>query len=72
MKNIYKLFCSIFVLLLFVGCEDDFSDTTGKGYYAQVGYMNPKFRDNPEQYTDEFLKEEGYWDDYEDNLNDGS
>ena len=50
----------------------DFSDTTGKGYYAQVGYMNPKFRDNPEQYTDEFLKEEGYWDDYEDNLNDDS
>ena len=34
--------------------------------------MNPKYRDNPEQYTDKFLKEEGYWDDYEDNLNDVS
>jgi hypothetical protein len=28
MKNIYKLFCSIFVLLLFVGCEENFSDST--------------------------------------------
>jgi len=28
MKNIYKLFCSLFVLLLFVGCEENFSDST--------------------------------------------
>ena len=28
MKNIYKLFCSIFVLLLFIGCEENFSDST--------------------------------------------
>jgi len=46
----------------------DYNDTNGKGYYASVGYMNPKYRDNPEQYTQEYLEEEGYWECYEDNL----
>jgi hypothetical protein len=46
----------------------DYNDTNGKGYYAQVGYMNPKFRDDPNQYTDEYLEEEGYWECYEDHL----
>lgn len=47
----------------------DYNDTTGKGYYASVGYFNKKWHDTPEKYTNEVLEEEGYWEGYEDNLN---
>ena len=40
----------------------DWYDSTGKGYYASVGYLNKKWRDPAEQYTPEYLKEEGYFD----------
>jgi hypothetical protein len=43
MKNIYKLFCSIFVLLLFVGCEDDFSDTTDFANVAPPSNISASF-----------------------------
>jgi hypothetical protein len=40
----------------------DWNDTTGKAYYASVGYMNTKWHDSADQYTDEYLEENGYWD----------
>ena len=43
MKNIYKLFCSIFVLLLFVGCEDDFSDSTDFANVAPPSNISASF-----------------------------
>ena len=43
MKNIYKLFSSIFVLLLFVGCEDDFSDTTDFANVAPPSNISASF-----------------------------
>lgn len=48
----------------------DYSDTTGKGYYASVGYFNKKWHDTEDQYTDDILSEEGYWDCYEEELTD--
>ena len=41
------------------------TDTTGKGYYAKVGYMNKKWHDKEEMYTHEYLVENGYWDGYD-------
>lgn len=43
MKNIYKLFSSIFILLLFVGCEDDFSDTTDFANVAPPSNISASF-----------------------------
>lgn len=43
----------------------DFADTTGKGYYACVGYMNTKWHDSPDIYTEEFIEEGGYWECYD-------
>ena len=40
----------------------DNSDTTGKGYYASVGYMNTKWHDS--ERTEEDMVE--YWESYED------
>ena len=40
----------------------DYADTNGKSYEVQVGYMNTKWRDDPNQYTVEYLEEEGYFD----------
>ena len=47
--------------------EQDFdhSESVGKGYYASIGYMNKKWHDPCDTYTDEYLEEEGYWEDYE-------
>ena len=44
MKNIYKLFSSIFVLLLIVGCEDDFSDTTDFANVAPPSNISASFQ----------------------------
>lgn len=43
--------------------EYDFADTTGKGYYVSIGYMNKKWHDSADTYTDEYLEENGYFDD---------
>jgi hypothetical protein len=48
----------------------DNCDTTGKGYYASVGYMNMKWHDSDETYTDEYLLENEYWECYDDELAD--
>lgn len=37
----------------------DYADTTGKGYYAAVGYMNTKWHDKQEQYD----VDSEYWED---------
>jgi hypothetical protein len=48
----------------------DYADSTGKGYYAQVGYFNTKWHDQADRYTDEHLNENCYWDEYDDAQND--
>ena len=40
----------------------DYNDTTGKAYYAQVGYVNKKWHDPLDHYTVEQLEEDGYFD----------
>ena len=45
-------------------CEYDYADTTGKGYYASVGFLNKKWHDKYDLYTDEYLEEQGYFDDF--------
>ena len=40
----------------------DYNDTTGKAYYAQVGYVNRKWHDKQSYYTIEQLEEDGYFD----------
>jgi len=47
----------------------DNADTTGKGYYASVGYMNMKWHDTEDQYSVDYL-EENYWEEYDDELAD--
>jgi len=44
----------------------DYNDTTGKGYYASVGYFNTNWHDELDTYSDGYLSEEGYWEGYED------
>ena len=46
----------------------DWADSTGKGYYAKVGWMNPKYHDKSEVYTDEYLVDNGFWEDLEDSI----
>lgn len=40
----------------------DYCDSTGKGYYAQVGYVNKKWHDPKDYYTPEQMEEDGYFD----------
>lgn len=40
----------------------DYADTTGKGYYVSIGYMNKQWHDTYDTYSDEYLEENGYWD----------
>ncbi len=40
----------------------DYNDTTGKAYYAHVGYVNRKWHDPLDCYTVEKLEEDGYFD----------
>lgn len=40
----------------------DYNDTTGKAYYAHVGYVNKKWHDQLGYYTPEQLEEDGYFD----------
>lgn len=41
-------------------CDYDHCDSTGKGYYACVGWMNKKFHDSWDKYDEELIEE--YWD----------
>tara|TARA_B110000858_G_scaffold191837_1_gene241650 strand:+ start:987 stop:1718 length:732 start_codon:yes stop_codon:yes gene_type:complete len=48
-------------------CEYDNNDSTGKGYYAEVGYLNKKWHDSYDKYiSEEDMKI--YWEDYADNV----
>ena len=40
----------------------DYNDTTGKAYYAHVGYLNRRWHDTLDHYTVEQLEEDGYFD----------
>jgi len=40
----------------------DYNDTTGKAYYAHVGYVNRKWHDTQDYYTPEQMEEDGYFD----------
>ena len=45
--------------------EYDCAESMGKGYYASVGYMNKKWHDNREKYSEENL-DPIYWEDFND------
>tara|TARA_R110001606_G_scaffold301658_1_gene449233 strand:+ start:244 stop:1176 length:933 start_codon:yes stop_codon:yes gene_type:complete len=47
--------------------EYDYAESMGKGYYASVGYMNKKWHDNREKYSEEKL-DPIYWEDFNDNV----
>ena len=44
----------------------DYNDTTGKGYYASVGYFSPKGHDTPDKYDDSALEE--YWEYFDEEI----
>jgi hypothetical protein len=46
----------------------DYNDTTGKGYYAGVGYMNTKWHDKGEKYMEGCESLEIYWEDFDDTV----
>tara|TARA_B110000977_G_scaffold68157_1_gene92459 strand:+ start:823 stop:1788 length:966 start_codon:yes stop_codon:yes gene_type:complete len=46
----------------------DYNDTTGKGYYAGVGYMNTKWHDKGEKYIEGCKSLEMYWEDFDDTV----
>ena len=46
----------------------DFNDTTGKGYYAGVGYMNTKWHDKGEKYIEDCEYLEQYWEEFDDEV----
>lgn len=49
-------------------CDFDWADSTGKGYYASVGYMNPKYHDDAFKYTEEYLTDNNFWEDFNDSV----
>ncbi|MAD25476.1 MAG: hypothetical protein CMO44_15040 [Verrucomicrobiales bacterium] len=53
-----------------IEADFDYNDTTGKGYYASVGYFNPKWHDKDEMYTPEYLKENEYWEGFDEQESD--
>ena len=46
----------------------DYAESTGKGYHAMVGYMNMKWHDPFSKYTEEYLNEQGIWEEYDDEV----
>jgi len=46
----------------------DFNETTGKAYYASVGYFSPKGHDTPDKYSEETLEE--FWECYDEEFED--
>lgn len=47
-------------------CDYDYSDTTGKAYYATVGYSKKQWLDTWDKYDDETMKE--YWAEMEEHV----
>jgi hypothetical protein len=45
----------------------DYCDSTGKGYYASVGWLNTKWHDSHDKYSEDNL-DPMYWDDFDDNV----
>ena len=53
-------------------CDYDYNDTTGKGYYAGVGYMNTKWHDKGEKYIEDSEYLEQYWEEFDDEVTEES
>ena len=49
-------------------CDYDYNDTTGKGYYAGVGYMNTKWHDKGEKYIEGAESLNVYWEEFDDEV----
>jgi len=45
----------------------DYCDSTGKGYYASVGWLNTKWHDSHDKYSEDNL-DPIYWQDFDDNV----
>ncbi|MHA1290634.1 MAG: hypothetical protein ACTSPB_24885 [Candidatus Thorarchaeota archaeon] len=48
-------------------CEYDYSDSIGKAYYAEVGWMNRRWHDSYDKYDEDQL-DSIYWEDFADNV----
>ena len=46
----------------------DYNDTTGKGYYAGIGYMNTKWHDIGDKYIEGCEYLEQYWEEFDDEV----
>ena len=42
--------------------NDEYVDTTGKGYHAKVGWINPEWHEKREKFEDKELIEENWKD----------
>jgi hypothetical protein len=49
-------------------CDYDYNDTTGKGYYAGVGYMNTKWHDIGDKYIEGAESLNVYWEEFDDEV----
>ena len=49
-------------------CDYDYNDTTGKGYYAGIGYMNTKWHDIGDKYIEDCENLEQYWEEFDDEV----
>jgi hypothetical protein len=46
----------------------DYNDTTGKGYYAGIGYMNTKWHDIGDKYIEGAESLNVYWEEFDDEV----
>ena len=46
----------------------DYNDTTGKGYYAGIGYMNTKWHDIGDKYIEGAERLNVYWEEFDDEV----
>ena len=42
-------------------CNFDYADSVGKSYHVSLGYMNPKWHDPSNRYTDDYINENSFW-----------
>jgi hypothetical protein len=49
-------------------CNFDWNDSIGKGYYVSLGYMNPRWHDPSDRYTEEYINENGFWEELKENV----
>ena len=49
-------------------CEYDYSDSIGKAYYAEVGWMNRRWHDPQDKYAEGAEDMKMFWDDFADNV----